>query len=278
MGQYYKIVNLRDKQYLHPHHCGDGLKLMEFGMSGAGTLSVLAAAIANTREHKGSWAGASLVIAGDYADNGRFVPEDMPDAQDINLYEYVDSEGTPYVNASQAYAELAEHALSVEVRADIPWGDKSGKCPRFFERLAARKKLVNLEELFEMLDEALEPDDATSCAGNLLRGLRVASVKSNMAWHRAQGQWIEGWNGTAHLRITLEASGAEPSSAQHAGEVLDLVFPMTAARLAKKLGFLDHWREHYPRAMSTKTAKNVAADAEQALGLAPAGNPASTPR
>jgi hypothetical protein len=36
MGQYYLIVNLDKKQYLHPHRFGDGLKLLEFGASGGG--------------------------------------------------------------------------------------------------------------------------------------------------------------------------------------------------------------------------------------------------
>ena len=31
MGQYFKVLNLDKKEYLHPHCCGDGLKLMEFG-------------------------------------------------------------------------------------------------------------------------------------------------------------------------------------------------------------------------------------------------------
>lgn len=33
MGQYYMVMNLAKKEYLHPHHFGDGLKLMEFAMS-----------------------------------------------------------------------------------------------------------------------------------------------------------------------------------------------------------------------------------------------------
>ena len=33
MGQYYKIVNIKKKQYISPHTFGDGSKLMEFSMS-----------------------------------------------------------------------------------------------------------------------------------------------------------------------------------------------------------------------------------------------------
>ena len=39
MGQYYLVVNLDKKEFLHPHKLGDGLKLMEFAASGDGTRS-----------------------------------------------------------------------------------------------------------------------------------------------------------------------------------------------------------------------------------------------
>ncbi len=266
MGQYYKVVNLRDKQYLHPHDTGDGLKLMEFGMSGYGLLSVLAAAIANTREHKGSWAGANLVVAGDYADNERFVPENTPNVQEINLYAYIEDESSGYVNVSRAYAELTEHALGVEVRDRMAWRQTPEKCPRVLSRLAERKKVSSLEELFDLFDEVLEPQSASGTAENLLRGFRVGDVASTMAWHRAQAIWVMHPEGDIHLRFTLEANH---NATQHAGEVVDLVFPMTATQLAKKLGFLEQWRKHFPRAMSAKTAAKVAAKAEKALGHAP---------
>jgi hypothetical protein len=83
MGQYYLIVNLDKKQYLHPHRCGDGLKLLEFACSATGTLTALAILLADGNGRGGgdlhsshpvigSWAGDRIVIAGDYADEGRF--------------------------------------------------------------------------------------------------------------------------------------------------------------------------------------------------------------
>ena len=47
MGQYYKIVNVKKKQYLTPHTFGDGAKLMEFGMSANGVLAGLAILLAD---------------------------------------------------------------------------------------------------------------------------------------------------------------------------------------------------------------------------------------
>ena len=107
MGQYYLIVNLDKKQYLHPHHCGDGLKLLEFGCSANGTLTALAILLAdgNNRgggdlhsDHPiiGSWAGNRIVIAGDYADEGKFTD---------------DPTRTLYRVASEEYQDISRQAL-----------------------------------------------------------------------------------------------------------------------------------------------------------------------
>jgi len=88
MGQYYYVVNLDKKQYLHPHRMGDGLKLMEFGSSADGTMMGLAVLLADGNgrgggdlrsDHPiiGSWAGDRIVIAGDYADDGNHVDPEM---------------------------------------------------------------------------------------------------------------------------------------------------------------------------------------------------------
>jgi hypothetical protein len=92
MGQYYKIVNLDKKQFLHPHAFGDGLKLMEFGSSGQGTMNGLAILLADGNNRGGgdlrsdnpiigSWAGDRIVVAGDYADRGNHLSE-----QAINFF------------------------------------------------------------------------------------------------------------------------------------------------------------------------------------------------
>lgn len=80
MGQYYVVINLTKKQFIHPHAFGDGCKLMEFGSSGR-TMSALAVLLVNSNgrgggdldSHRpivGSWAGDKIVIAGDYAEPG----------------------------------------------------------------------------------------------------------------------------------------------------------------------------------------------------------------
>jgi hypothetical protein len=99
MGQYYKIVNVKKRQYIKPHTFGDGSKLMEFSMSANGVLAGLAILLADgngrgggdlnsENEIVGSWAGDNIVIAGDYADQNKFV-----NAPQQNLYEVAEYEG-----------------------------------------------------------------------------------------------------------------------------------------------------------------------------------------
>jgi len=99
MGQYYKIVNVKKKQYITPYKFGDGSKLMEFSMSASGVLAGLAILLADgngrgggdlhsTNDIVGSWSGDNIVIAGDYADEGKFVKE-----VDRNLYNVASNEG-----------------------------------------------------------------------------------------------------------------------------------------------------------------------------------------
>jgi len=99
MGQYYKIVNIKKKEYITPHAFGDGAKLMEFSMSSSGVLAGLAILLADgngrgggdlnsEKEIVGSWAGDNIVITGDYADTGKFVKD-----ENKNLYEVAMDEG-----------------------------------------------------------------------------------------------------------------------------------------------------------------------------------------
>lgn len=99
MGQYYKIVNIKKKQYISPYTFGDGSKLMEFGMSANGVLAGLTILLADGNGRGGgdlnsdnpivgSWSGDNIVIAGDYADSGKWVKE-----SDRNLYTVASEQG-----------------------------------------------------------------------------------------------------------------------------------------------------------------------------------------
>lgn len=75
MGQYHKVFNIDAMQKLYPRAAGDNMKLTEFGNSAYGTLSALALLLAKGSGYQGPWAGQRIVVSGDYADEGRFVPQ-----------------------------------------------------------------------------------------------------------------------------------------------------------------------------------------------------------
>ena len=115
MGQYYKIVNLDKKEYLHPHTFGDGLKLLEFGDGGL-TMTALAVLLSNGNGRGGGdlntksvipgrWAGDRIVVAGDYGDEGKWLENfsqaelevvakkilgDYQKIKNVNLYDYAE--------------------------------------------------------------------------------------------------------------------------------------------------------------------------------------------
>jgi len=98
MGQYYKVVNTTKGQTLTPHTFGSGAKLMEFSSDQMSIMQGLAILLADGNGRGGgdlysenplvgSWAGDNIVVTGDYADEGKFVP--VKDKKQ-NLYQYSD--------------------------------------------------------------------------------------------------------------------------------------------------------------------------------------------
>jgi len=107
MGQYYKIVNIDKQQYLSTYAFNEGAKLLEFGCSSEGTLTALAVLLADGNGRGGgdlhsdnpiigSWSGDRIVVAGDYADEGKFLKSEevmkyamlQGESQVTNLYGY----------------------------------------------------------------------------------------------------------------------------------------------------------------------------------------------
>lgn len=96
MGQYHIIVNQDKGQFIYGHAFGDGIKLLEFGNGKTMTALALLLAADNglgggdlnsvKSSFVGSWAGDRIIICGDYADNGKDLPEGA--APYFNLYSY----------------------------------------------------------------------------------------------------------------------------------------------------------------------------------------------
>lgn len=87
MGQYHVVVNLSKKEYLYPRKFNDGVKLMEFGASGMGTMLALGWLLGN------EWNGDHITIVGDYGDaedhNVEFLASLGIKLGETNLYDIV---------------------------------------------------------------------------------------------------------------------------------------------------------------------------------------------
>lgn len=127
MGQYYKIVNLDKREYLHPHKLSSGLKLMELANSFPATVLPVLLAEGSGRgggdfgdesgtSVAGRWAGDRVVVIGDYADKGRFVPEGM------------DAESSLYNQIEEVFTDISGLVVESFKRAGElphsfrPWG------------------------------------------------------------------------------------------------------------------------------------------------------------
>jgi len=97
MGQYHKTYNLDKKEFIHPHHIDNGLKLYEQVGHIASTSTALFALLANSNGRGGGdfpkhdligrWAGDRIIVQGDYADpadNGYQDPEVLETFTDIS--------------------------------------------------------------------------------------------------------------------------------------------------------------------------------------------------
>jgi hypothetical protein len=126
MGQYYRCFNLTKKEYIDPLSMGDGDKLLEFGTSCFGTMTGLAVLLADGNDRSGgdlldpdpvsekiigSWAGDNIVIAGNHADNGKFITKknvkrlldknnNPLNRERICLYNLSKRKGSPYKDIS----------------------------------------------------------------------------------------------------------------------------------------------------------------------------------
>jgi hypothetical protein len=144
MGQYWKVVNLDKREFVHPHKLGTGLKLWEqvAGHPGTGVaMIILCAAMPHprgsgdlnmdddiARRTIGRWAGDRVCLVGDYAKDS-----DMPgfpgfgglyglcmDADDETNDETND-ETEPFTDISDDVAHVIEVELDGAFEVDGGW-------------------------------------------------------------------------------------------------------------------------------------------------------------
>lgn len=193
MGQYHKVFNLDAKQKVNPHACDDGIKLMEFGCSAYGTLSAMALLLAKGAGYEGPWAGQRIVVSGDYADEGRFVPETHAH---LNLYSYDQNDDEPEGEGAEgAEAESEERPDRFAEASDIarqlgasvldathPFVAKSRRAPGADKVMSDDAVFATAEELFKDLGAALH-EDLTVSIQDVQRTLRCGNLTSVLGWN-----------------------------------------------------------------------------------------------
>jgi len=138
MGQYYIVVNVDRKEYLDPLKFNDGLKLLEITGGRSFTLSALALLLADgngrgggdfpcssssvpdVNEWIGRWAGNRIVVAGDYADDCKFLSD-----EDISRFYQSHPEALEFIKrhrrkgpnlyeaAKLTFTDISEHMIAV---------------------------------------------------------------------------------------------------------------------------------------------------------------------
>lgn len=122
MGQYYFPTNIDTLQYLVSHDYDNGLKLMEHSYIGNNFMNVIELLLSP----EGSWYKAPLVWAGDYADEGNFLPGIASDVdrQNYTLYEYCYKFGKrirPFVNTNENEEERYDQTKNKNLRYLCNW-------------------------------------------------------------------------------------------------------------------------------------------------------------
>lgn len=250
MGQYYKLCNVDAKAVLNPHDFGDGAKLMEFGSSGFGAMTALASLLVLSKTHRSPWAAQRVVVAGDYADEGRFLPLEHAEH---NLYMVAAGYAPDTTNAS---ADAGAAGSDDEDGPCLPAYDNAKEqaeqqlaalgCPELLRESAAgvtglKTLLAEPARVFDQPEDVLEAlevvpsQDGKTCVGHMMTECRVQGVASPYAWSYVSSSiWEPSVDGTRivawHVQYASRDRIPTPSA------VRTLRFPATAQQVVDWLG------------------------------------------
>lgn len=235
MGQYYKVFNLDANEKLNPHALGDGLKLMEFGNSSCGTLSAMAILLAKGADQEGPWAGQRIVVGGDYADEGRFVP-DSHAQQNLYSYDYgEDNEDS----AEEADSERSERFVEVSSKAKalarqvLPAGhgfvaSERTAGPGVAQVMSEDAIFATAEEMFAAFGAVIH-EQLPVTLEDVMRSIRCSNLVSTLSWNYSAKETLaqESEDGARIEALTVKyqlTRGDGPKA-----KTLKISFPATAA-------------------------------------------------
>lgn len=213
MGQYYLVANADNFEYLDAHEFDDGLKLLELSSSGSGTMAALCASLVLDETRRGPWAGNRVVVTGDYADEGRFVP---PAHSTKNLYTFLrqddDDEAAAAGGAPDEVNASSETALALALQGSpVPvavsglargWAHQLGLGLEVRSRdvanvatqpLAAYADDARVYDQPEDLVEAFQLAVGTpkSSVDDIMCELRMTKQPSSLSWHTVTASAIK---------------------------------------------------------------------------------------
>ena len=128
MGQYHVPINLDKKEWIHPHHLDDGLKIREWGHGGT-TSRALVLLLSNSgvargggdypdnpeiRAIAGRWAGDRVVVVGDYSVATDRCEGEDPDKPNLYTQTHEDPEWTNISDLCAAAFGVTSPAWLVE--------------------------------------------------------------------------------------------------------------------------------------------------------------------
>jgi len=151
LAQHYLLVNTSKRQYLSPGAFRDGEALMEFGPSSYGVMLGLAILLADGNDRGdgdlhskspivGSWAGDPIVVAGDYADEGRFVSVEL-----LSMYRHHVAKDPEFLTwlQNRGYTSVESYTPTLHRIAEVMFEDISTHVIQSLcDDTAARKALV----------------------------------------------------------------------------------------------------------------------------------------
>lgn len=227
MGQYYKVCNIESKEFLKPHSFNDGVKLMEFGNSGFGTMTALSSMLLLSDTAKGPWAAQRIVVAGDYADEGRFVSANQAD---MNLYQVADDD-------YKCAKGIAEKFLKSIMPADF----LSGRDVDVVKSLTEDPELTfeQPEDLLEKLSISVS-QDTSKAVQEMMMWLRVRGTACSNSWRILKSSKMTYCEANSMTYLEDKVSSwtivfeERDSSVVHAPRVLN--FPAQAKEVLSWLG------------------------------------------
>jgi len=172
MGQYYEPINIDKMEYLVSHDFDNGLKLMEHSYIGNNFMEV----VERLLSPNGAWHRCHLVWAGDYMDDGLFLPEGttlVADGKEFkpNLFGYVDEKGKNLTGFSNPdYNEDYNIRRAKAEKAAKKFSEKLPKAGKILVNWTRGVCLdLDKENPFEVVDGefyTIHPLSLLTCSGN----------------------------------------------------------------------------------------------------------------